>query len=130
MANQVKFIPLGRFSRVPVDLEGVRFVAEFEVIDIVDDSNLYPSLLGIKWALENNVILNLKKIQMSFKDGTNRIIAPIDPGEGHRYVESVRDERELDNIYNITSNKSDYVDPDAYGNLSWKSKRSWDGVSE
>jgi len=53
MANQVKVIPLGRLSGVSVDLDGVRSVAEFEVIEIVDDSNPYPKLLGIEWALNN-----------------------------------------------------------------------------
>jgi len=127
MANQVKIIPLGRFSRVLVDLDGVRSVTEFEVIEIVDDRNPYRALLGIEWALKNNAIINLKKRQMSFNDSKNRITAPIDPREGHNYVEPVKDERELDNIYNITSNKVDYVDFDTYEELSWKSISSWDG---
>jgi len=67
---------------------------------------------------------------MSFEDGKNIITAPIDPGEGYRYVEPVRYERELDNIYNVTSNKANYVDPDADGKLSWKSSSSWDDDSE
>lgn len=91
MANQVKVIPLGRLSRVPFDLDGVRSVAEFKVIEILDDKNMYPTLLGIEWVLKNNAIINLKKRQMSYDDGTNRITAPIDPGEGCRYVELVKD---------------------------------------
>lgn len=62
------------------------------MIEIVDDSNPYPTLLGIEWALSNNAIINLKKRQMSFNDGKNRITAPIDPGEGHRYAEHVKGE--------------------------------------
>lgn len=99
MANQQMVVPLGRLVGVPVDLDGVRSLAEFEVIDIIDDNNPYPTLMGIEWALDNNVVINMKKRQMSFEDGKNRIIAPIDPEEGHRYVEPVTDERELDNIY-------------------------------
>jgi len=118
MANQVKVIPLGIFSNVLVDLDTVRSVAEFEVIEIVDDSNPYLALLGIEWALNNNVIINLKRRKLSFDDGKNRFTAPIDPREGQRYVEPVKDERELDNIYNITSTKADYVDPDVDGKLS------------
>jgi len=53
-------------SGVPVDLDRVRSLAEFEVIDIIDDNNSYPSLLGIEWALDNNVVINLKKRHMSF----------------------------------------------------------------
>jgi len=60
MANQVKLIPLGRFPRVPSDLDGVRFVAKFEVIEIVDENNPYLTLLGIEWDLNNNAIINLK----------------------------------------------------------------------
>jgi len=48
MANQVKVIPLGRLPSVPIDMDGVKSYAEFEVIDIVDESNPYPALLGIE----------------------------------------------------------------------------------
>lgn len=108
----------------------LRPVAEFEVIEIVDDNNPYLALLGIEWALNNNAIINLKKRQMSFNDGKKRITTPIDPEEGHRYVEPVKDERELYNIYNITSKEAGYVDLDADGKLSWKSTSSWDGDSD
>jgi len=130
MANKVKVIPLGRLPRVPVDLDGVRSVAEFEVIEIVDENSPYLTLLGIEWALNSNAIINLKKRHMSFNDGKNRITTPIDPGESQRYVEPVRDERELDTIYNISSNKADYVEPDGDGKLSWENTSSWDGDSE
>jgi len=79
MANQVKVIPLVRLSGVPIDLDGVRSIAEFEVIEIVDDRNSYPVLLGIEWSLNNNAIINLKRRHMSFDDGKNRITAPTDP---------------------------------------------------
>jgi len=72
----------------------------------------------------------MKKILMSFYDSKNKITTPIDPGEGHRYIEPVKDERELDNIYNITSNRFDYVDPNVDGKLSWENTISWDGDSE
>ena len=62
MDNQVKVITLGILSNVAVDLERVRSIAEFEVIVIVDDSNLYLTLLGIEWALNNNTIINLKRM--------------------------------------------------------------------
>lgn len=101
MANQVKVVPLGRLPRVPVDLDGVKSIAEFEVIQIVDDSSPYPALLGIEWAHDCNSIINLKIIHMSFEDGTNRITVPINHSEGSRYIEPVRDEGELNTIYNI-----------------------------
>lgn len=40
-------------------------MANFEVIEIVDDSNPYPTLLGIDWAIEKNGFINLKKNTMS-----------------------------------------------------------------
>jgi len=67
---------------------------------------------------------------MSFDDGMNMIIVSIDPSEGQRYVETVRDERELNTIYNITSNKADCVEPSRDGKLSWENKSLRDGDSE
>jgi len=42
----------------------------FELIDIMDDFDPCPSLLGIDWAFDNNMVLNLKKRQMSFETET------------------------------------------------------------
>ena len=67
LANQQKIVPLGRFPNVPVDIDGVCTVAGFEFIEIIDDSNPYPTLLGIEWAMENAVVINLKKRQMIFE---------------------------------------------------------------
>ena len=53
LANQQKIIPFGRLSEVMVDLDAVHFVADFGVIEIVDNSNPFPALLGIVWALDN-----------------------------------------------------------------------------
>jgi len=52
MANQQKIILMGRLHGVVVDIEGASIVADFEVIEIVDDSNLYPALLGLDWAFD------------------------------------------------------------------------------
>lgn len=68
--------------------------------------------------MNNNTIIKLKRRHMIFDDSTNRINARIDPSEAPRYVEPVRDERELDTIYNITSNTTDYVEPNGEGQLS------------
>lgn len=130
MENQVKVIHLGRLPSVPINMAGVKSYVGFEVIDIVDDSNPYLALLGIEWALDCNSIINLKKRQMSFEDGTNRIIVPINPAEGPRFFEPVRHERELDTIYNITANVADYVEPDVEGKLNWDNAISWDNYSE
>ena len=62
LANQQRIVPLGRFLSVPIDIDGVNTLADFEVIEIIDDSNPYPALLGIGWAMDNAIVINLKKI--------------------------------------------------------------------
>lgn len=44
-----------------VDIEGMSALADLEVIEIVDDRNPYPALLGIDWATNMNGVINLKK---------------------------------------------------------------------
>jgi len=52
MANQKKIIPMGRLQGITVDIEGVRTLADFRVIKILDDNNPYPMLLGIDWTTD------------------------------------------------------------------------------
>jgi hypothetical protein len=47
MANQQVVSPFGRLEHVPMDIDGVRTFAEFEVIEIVYENCPYPALLGI-----------------------------------------------------------------------------------
>ena len=99
---------------MPVDVEGPRTYANFKVIDIVDNKNPYPTLLGIDWDIDNQTIINFKKRIMYFEDSEMRVVAPIDPLEGHRYVElmhSKGQENYLDQLYNIMSSKEDYINP-------------------
>ena len=58
---------LGRLFSVPIDLDGVSTIADFEVIEIIGDSNPYSALLGIEWAMANAAIINLKRRQMTFE---------------------------------------------------------------
>jgi hypothetical protein len=58
--------PFGRLEHVPMDIDGVRTFAYFEVIEIVDDSCPYPAMLGIDWAFKNSTVVDLKKIRMTF----------------------------------------------------------------
>ena len=76
LANQQRIVPLGRLPRVPIDIDGVNNLADFEVIELIDDSNPYPSLLGIEWAMENAAVINLKKRQMTFEGNGLCIIIP------------------------------------------------------
>ena len=63
-------------------LRGCAHFADFEVINIVDDTNPYPTLLGIDWAIDNQTIINFKKRILSFEDEEMRVVSPIDPLEG------------------------------------------------
>lgn len=109
MENQQNIFPLGRLLGVAVNIEGVRTTVDFEVIDIVDDSNPYPTLLGLDRAFDNMAIINLKKRQMIFEGSNMRVIVPLDP-LGVRYIESVREEYcvvDINNIYQMTTKEQD-----------------------
>lgn len=49
-----------------VDMDGVQSMTDFEVIEIVDETDPYPTLLGIDYAFDNNAIINLKRRTMTF----------------------------------------------------------------
>ena len=89
LANQQRVSPLGRLPQVPVDIDGVRTFADFEVIEIIGDSRPYPSLLGIDWAISNMAIVDLKRRQMTFEDAQIQVITPLDPLQGPRYIEPI-----------------------------------------
>jgi len=52
---------------INVDIEGESMLSKFEVIEIVDDNNPYPMLLGIDWATDVNGVVNLKECKMIFE---------------------------------------------------------------
>ena len=104
-----------------MDVKGLRTYAEFEVIDIVDDTNPYRVPLEIDWAIDNQTIINFKKRILSFKYSEMRVVAPIDPLEGQQYVEPVHNkgkENYLDQMYNTMYLKEYYINPIVDGNLS------------
>src|SRR5713226_10282018 len=78
LANQQKVSPLGRLPQVPVDIDGVRSFADFEVIEIIGNSRPYPALLGIDWAIGNMAVIDLKRRQMTFEDAQIWVIASLD----------------------------------------------------
>jgi hypothetical protein len=57
---------------------------------------------------------------MIFEVGDLKVTAPLDPSEGKRYTESVR-ENDMDNFYNLTTRMEDYVKPTMGGVLVWGS---------
>ena len=60
---------------------------------------------------------------MTFEDAQIRVIAPLDPYQGPRYIEPIRAKEEahnMDSLYQMTANQSDYINPTAEGNISWQ----------
>jgi hypothetical protein len=85
-----------------VNLDGVLSVADFEVIEIVDNSQQYLELMGLEWAFDNHEIINLKKMEVIFEVGDLKVIAPLDLTEGKRHIEQTEGNK-IDNLYNITA---------------------------
>lgn len=91
-----------------VDVVGVKTHANFEVIDIMGDKDPYPTLLGIYWDYENYAIIDLKKELMIFEVDGVRVIQPLDPYQGPRFIEFVDDREDpwtLDQLYKLTTSK-------------------------
>ena len=65
--------------------------------------------------MENVAVINLKKRQMTFEGKGLRVIIPLDPSQGKRYTETLKDEDQdvLDQIYNIAAKEEYYEDPPA-----------------
>jgi hypothetical protein len=60
LADQYKIYPIGWLEQVEVNIEGVKTKVDFKVIEIMDESDPYPPLLGIDQDFDKNVVLNLK----------------------------------------------------------------------
>ena len=56
-----------------VDIAGVKVWADFELIQIVEDADPYPMLLGLEWAIDMRGIINLKKGSMVFENNGTRV---------------------------------------------------------
>lgn len=85
-----------------MDIEGASELVDFEVIEIVDDNDPYPELVGIDWATHMNRVINLKKHKMIFEKKSLGVVIPLDPAEGSRYTKPVHDyenDDDLDCIY-------------------------------
>ena len=62
-----KILPMGRLQGVTLNIEGASMPMDFEVIEIVNDNNPYPALLGIDYATDMNRVINMKKHKMIFE---------------------------------------------------------------
>jgi hypothetical protein len=70
---------------------------------------------------------------MAFEGYGLRVLTPLDPDEGQRYTEPIREEDcayELENIYKLTTKQHDYINPTADGNLSCRSDNACSSDSE
>lgn len=118
---------MGILQGLIVDIEGASALAYFEVIEIFNDRNPYPTLLGIDWAIDMNRIINLKKHKMISKKKSIHIIVPLDPAEGVRFREPLHDDDSDDNldcIYKIIAREQDWLNPTTNGRISWECKIS------
>jgi len=89
----------------------------------VDNNIPYPTLLRLEWDFENLSMVNLKKRQLVLEQGDLRVIAPLDPKDGKRYVETIKGGMEIeriDIIYKATAHTEDYINPTTNGVLSWR----------
>ena len=114
---------MGQLQGVTVDIEGVITQTDFEVIEIIDDSNPYPTLLGIDWATDMNEVINLKRWKMTFKKKSLRVTILLDLDEGVWYTELVHNEEsdnELDCIYQIIAQDRGRVNSSADEKFSWE----------
>lgn len=109
MENQQKIIPLGWLPGFMVDIAGVKVLADFEVIEIVEDADPYLALLGLDWAIDMGGFINLKKYRMVFENNCTHVIVPLDPVEGARYTEPAYEREELDHIYRLTTQDEDRI---------------------
>jgi hypothetical protein len=107
---------------VTIDLDGVCTMVDFEVIEIVDGTTPYPTLLVLDWEFDNQAIINLKTRKMEFESGEYRVIAPLDPSEREIFIEpTCLDLEEINQLYKTTTREEDYINPTVDGVLSWRS---------
>lgn len=133
MENQQKIIHMWCLHGLTVDIEGARAVANFKVIEIVDDSNPYLVLLGIDWAFDMNAIINLNKWSMVFEKNEIWVIVPLDANEGSWYIEPNRDYYEdidIEHIYKLTASNEDSINPLTDGRINWEKDNSYQSVSD
>jgi hypothetical protein len=105
-------------EQVEFNIKGVKKRDNFEVIDIINESDPYPALLGIEWPFDNNVKLNLKKRRIPFETDTLCIVTPLDPYEGSHYNELIDEDAwnlGIENIYKVMGCREDYINPTIYG---------------
>ena len=111
-----------------VDIEGMSALANFEVIEIFNDNNPYPVLLGINWAIDMNRVINLMKQTTSFERKSLHVVVHLDPIDVPRYIEPIYDyeksDDDLDEIYKIIARYQDWINPTANRRTPWDRESS------
>jgi hypothetical protein len=74
-------------------------VDDFEVIEIMGEKDPYPPLLGIDWAYENYVVIDIEKENMNFEYDGMKVNQTLDPYQGPRYKKMTYDNMKVDIIY-------------------------------
>ena len=87
LENKARVSPIDRVPHIPIEVEGLKTYAYFNIIEIVDISNSYPVMLGISRENDNLEVINFKKRVMTFENCDMRIITPLDPNEVQRCME-------------------------------------------
>ena len=80
----------------------------------MDEKYPYPTLLVIDWAFDNKLVLNLNKRRIPFEKNDLHMEAPLDPIERESFTKIINDDVQIsiiDNIYNSTAWKEDYINP-------------------
>ena len=103
--------------------------ADFDVIEVVYGRGSYPTILVIRWDNNSMEVINFKKRVMTFENQDIKVTALMDPNEGRRYIEPMKDEvvRGWDHAYNILE---DYIHPTVDGELGWHNASSLSSDSD
>lgn len=73
-----------------MDIEGASTLVHFEVIEMIDGINPYPTLFRIDWGTDMNGVINLNMHKMIFEKKSLCIVIPLNPAEGSCYMEPVQ----------------------------------------
>jgi hypothetical protein len=94
LSQSYRLTSLIHMYKITLQFVGIK-TRDVIVIKIMGEYDPYPTLLGIDWAFENNVVLNLKKWQMLFEANTLHVITSLDPNEGGGYKELVDEDVQI-----------------------------------
>lgn len=117
---------MGRLKGVIVDIKGASALADFEVIEIVDERNPYPMIIGINLATDMNGVINLKKEKDDIWEEITPCSGATTPCRRtvlYKLVHDYESDDDLDYIYKIMVQDQDWV------NLTEDKRISWDHES-